>query len=455
MDTFAQPHTPRGTHRRSRSPLRIRGDLTFGVASVGLGLIVGSSVVTTRSMWDAPGGLATSLGTVSAMAGTYLCLVLLLLISRVPWLEREVGHDRMVLWHRTVAPWSLLLILGHVFLTALGFGQTSGVNVFAELWSIILTYPWMVPAACGFALMMLLGVMSYRRIRERMKYETWWTAHLYFYVAVVLAFGHQLETGTVLTQHVWFRWIWIAMYVFVFGTILVSRVISPLVTSRRHQLRVSHVVNEATGMVSVYITGRDLGSLTARGGQFFQWRFMTRHWWWQAHPYSLSAGPTGQWLRITVKNLGDQSGELAAILRPGTRVIAEGPYGVFTADRRRSDSVVAFAAGVGITPIRAMLDDMPVSADVTLLYRVTDLDSVPLRHELEELAIRSGWKLWYLPGTRNDHPMTVNYLSQFAPNLSTSDVFVCGPTSFTDSVLATARAAGVPESSLHHESFAF
>lgn len=432
-----------------------RGDATGAICGIGLGLVVGSSVVTTRSMWDAPGGLAMSLGTISAMAGTYLCLVLLLMISRVPWLEREVGHDRMVLWHRMVAPFSLLLILGHVVFTAWGFAQSAGINPIAQLWQLMTTYPWMMPAALAFALMMGLGVMSYRRIRTKMKYETWWAAHLYFYIAVVLAFGHQIETGTVLTAHPLIRWSWIALYVGVFGIILVSRVIQPLRMSLSRDLRVWQVIPETSGMVSVYITGRNLASIQARGGQFFQWRFMTRHWWWQAHPYSLSASPTGEWLRITVKDLGDQSRALATELRPGTRVIAEGPYGVFTADRRGSDSVVALAAGVGITPIRAMLDDLPAGTDVTLLYRVTDMETVPLRGELEDLAARSGWKLWYLPGHRSEHPLTVNYLSRFAPALAQSDVYVCGPDSFTNSVITAARAAGVPETRLHHESFVF
>jgi len=440
---------------RARGKSTHRGDLFGAACGIGLGLVVGASIVTTKSMWESPGGFWMSMGTLTAMAGTYLCLVLLLLISRLPWLEREMGHDRMVLWHRTVAPFSLILILGHVVLTTLGFAQSAGINLWAQFISILTTYPWMIPALVGFLLMMGLGVMSYRKIRQRMKYETWWAAHLYFYLAVVLAFGHQLETGQVMTQHPWVRYSWIAMYIGVFGAILWSRIIVPIRSSLRHGLRVSKIVPESNGMVSVYISGKDLGALQARGGQFFQWRFMTRHWWWQAHPYSLSASPTGDWLRITVKDLGDHSGGLANELSVGTRVIAEGPYGVFTAANRSTESVVCVAAGVGITPIRAMIEDLPAATDVTLLYRVTDMTTVPLRTELEEVAARSGWKLWYLPGSRADHPMTVNYLSQFAPNIASSDVYVCGPDAFTNGVLSAARSAGVPEARIHHESFAF
>ena len=92
----------------------------------------------------------------------------------------------------------------------------------------------------------------------------------------------------------------------------------------------------------------------AAGGQFLQWRFLRRGLWWQAHPYSLSAAPNPSWLRITVKDLGDQSGALVDLLRPGVRVWAEGPYGVFTAAQRTSERVAAFAApfmiivGVGV-----------------------------------------------------------------------------------------------------------
>lgn len=445
----------RAAHRRGPGPTTVRGDVAGTVAGVGLGVVVGTAIVTTAELWGTPGGIATSLGTVAAMAGTYLCLVLLLLISRLPWLEREVGHDRMVLWHRIAAPYSLVLILAHVVLTAWGFAQAAEINPAVEMWHLITEYPWMVPAAVAFVLMMALGVMSYRRIRHRMKYETWWAAHLYFYLAVLLAFGHQLETGTVMIQHPIVRYGWIALYILVFGTIIASRVVLPLVTSLRHDLRVLQVVPEGSGVVSVYVTGRGLSKLRARGGQFFQWRFLTRHWWWQAHPYSLSAAPTGSWLRITVKDLGDQSGQLLSQLRPGTRVIAEGPYGVFTAARRDTDRVVAIAAGVGITPIRALLDDLPRTTDVTVLYRMSDFDDAPLRAELEHIATESGWRLWHLPGSRALYPLTVNYLSQLAPRLAESDVYVCGPDDFADGILATARSAGVPELRLHHESFVF
>ena len=447
-----RPHIQRGVAAAGRSTRR--GDIAITVLGVGLGISLGIGVASVKDGLDLPGGTTLAFGTLAALGGTYLCLVLLLLISRLPWLEREVGHDRMVTLHRKVAPYSLVLIAGHVVLTTVSYAQAAEHSVLGQFWTIVTKSAWMVPATVAFALMMSLGVMSYRRVRSKMKYETWWVAHLYFYVAVALSFGHQVVLGTMFVSHPAQRYFWTALYITVGLTILTSRVIAPIVTSTRHQLRVVSVVPEAYGVVSIYLAGRDLDLLKARGGQFFQWRFITRHWWWQSHPYSLSASPNPSWLRITVKNLGDQSAMLRQV-RPGTRVWVEGPYGVFTAAARRGDRVTAFAAGVGITPIRAVLDDLPPTTDVTLVYRVSNAAGAPLRAEIDALAAQHGWHVFYLEGSRQLHPLTRQLVTSVAPGIARSDVYVCGPDSFTSSIVDAARDAGVPDRRIHHEAFSF
>jgi len=447
-----RPPVRPGVAARGRG--RARGDVALTAAGVGLGISLGIAVYSVKDGLDLPGGKLLALGTVAAMVGTYLCLMLLLLVARIPWIEREVGQDRLVALHRTVAPYSLFLIVGHVVLTTLSYAQAEEHSVLGQLWALVTKSAWMMPAAAAFVLMMGLGVISYRKIRRRMKYETWWVAHLYFYLAVALAFGHQIELGVMFQAHPYQKYFWSALYLVVFGTIIATRFVIPISFSRKHQLRVAAVVPEADGVVSIYISGVDLDLVKARGGQFFQWRFVTRDWWWQAHPYSLSASPNPSWLRITVKDLGDQSTRLRRI-RVGTRVMAEGPYGVFTAASRHGNSIAAFAAGVGITPIRAVLDDLPDGMSVTLVYRVQQRDSAPLREELEELVTTRGWRMHYLQGSRHHHPLTAEYLSRLVPGLAASDVFVCGPSSFTDRIVESVREAGVPDDHVHHEAFSF
>jgi ferredoxin-NADP reductase len=161
-------------------------------------------------------------------------------------------------------------------------------------------------------------------------------------------------------------------------------------------------------------------------------------------------------MRITVKTLGDHSGALAR-LRPGTRVVAEGPYGAMTAARRRRRKVLLVAGGVGITPLRALFETIPAEpGDLTLVYRASSEEDVVFGRELELLAERRGARLRIVTGRRSElggDPLSAGALKANVPGLARHDVFVCGPTGMTATVTRSLRAAGVPRRHIHHESF--
>ena len=440
----------------SRSRRQRAGDLAAVAVGLGAGAVVGSTWMMSQSVWVTPGGPVTVAGSLTAMLGTYLCLALIMVVARVPWLERDIGQDRLVAFHRKLAPWAVGLIAAHVLLTSWGYAQASGRDPWHEFTNIVLEYPWLMPATLGFVLMIALSAASIRRARSRARYETWWVAHLYLYLAVALAFGHQLTAGAMFAAHPWARYAWITLYLFVAVTVIGSRWALPLVRALRHRLRVESIRHDSAGVVTITISGRQLERFPGRGGQFFEWRFLTRDWWWQAHPYSLSAAPDGHRLQITVKALGDQSSALAG-LRLGTRVIAEGPYGVFHAGRSGGRPIVALAAGVGVAPVKALLDDVPADRDVVVIYRVVrlDPDTVAMRDEVEALVAGRGWQLHYLTGEIDNCLIDGAALAALAPRLVESDVFVCGPQPFIAKVVAAASSEGVPKDRIHHELFVF
>ena len=436
-------------------PTRRTGDIAALVAGLGAGLTVAISLPVVIPGWGLPGGIANGLGILTAMLGTYAALLGCLLMARLPWIEREVGQDRLIAWHRMLGPYALVLIVGHVILTTLGYGQAVDASWFAELVQLTFGMPWMLPAMAATIIMVGLGVISWRRIRSHMRYETWHTAHLYFYLAIVLAFGHQIESGSVFAGHPIAEGYWIALYLVIGAAILVWRGLVPLARTVRHGVRVASVERVDDQTVHVHLRGRALSRLGAQGGQWFTWRFGTRAWWWQGHPYSLSAAPTNTTMRITVKDLGDQSSALTA-LRPGTRVLLEGPYGAFRMDRRHTDHVVLIGAGVGITPIRALLDELPTHVRATVIYRV-HAEPVPMADEFRAIADASGGRVRVLvvAGTRHQYPLNPRQLRQAAPDIADADVFVCGPTGFVDSVLESVQRCGVPSARIHHELFEF
>jgi predicted ferric reductase len=389
------------------------------------------------------------------MTGTYLSLIMILLSSRIPFFERGIGHDKMILWHRRLAPYAVLLIFLHVNMNTLYYAKGVRKTFMDQIQMFWNDYPWMPQAIIAEIIIVTLAIISYKRIRNKMRYEVWWSLHLLFYVSVILAFGHQLETGSIFVNHPLIKAGWIALYVGTFLIVVLTRFLMPALFSYKHKLKIDRVVQETKDVYSIYINGNDLDKVYAHGGQFFQWRFLTSKWWWQAHPYSLSRSPKNGQLRITVKILGDHSYDVARRLRPGTRIFAEGPYGIFTAKRRESNLIAAFAAGIGITPILAMLEELPRRADVVLIYRVSSVDDIILYEDLESLFLTNHWKLYYLIGDRTQHPMTANNIRQYIPDLSFREVYVCGTESFMDDVITLALNAGVDHNKIYHESFSF
>jgi predicted ferric reductase len=447
--------TTRSVQRSAPTPRPGVVDGCAALAGLGFGAVL-AAVVTGESAGAlrAPGGPLTAAGRLAGFSGTYLMLIMVVLVARLPWLERAAGQDQLVRWHRQVSPWALGLIAAHVLLITLGYAQAAQSGTLREVWVLATSYPDVLAAFVGFGLLVLAGVTSVRLVKRRMRYETWWVVHLYLYLGLALAFAHQLATGVSFIGHPLVRDLWIMIWAATAGMVLAFRVLLPIGRSLRHQLRVVAVRPEAPGVVSVICRGRRLDRLPVSGGQFLLWRFLTRDLWWQAHPYSLSALPSGNYLRITIKGLGDQS-HAAAWLRPGTRVAIEGPYGAFTSHAARSEAVLLVGAGVGITPLRAMLEDLPSRTDVVVLLRASTVNDLIHRWEVAELVAQRGGRVYEVVGPRHQVRFDARTLSRIVPDISARDVYVCGPDGFSSEVARSVRRLRVSSEQIHIEAFGF
>jgi predicted ferric reductase len=407
-----------------------------------------------------PSGVAIAAGELSALYGTYLILLQLLLMSRNPWLDQVFGQDRITQAHRWVGFAAVWLLSAHAVLTTVGYAMSDGSSPLGEAWTLLTSYPYVLWSAVGMALLIVVAVTSMRAARQRVSYETWYSIHLYAYLAIALAFLHQLFVGVDFVSDPVARLYWIALYVVVVGILLVFRFGQPIATSLRHRMRVANVVQEGPGIVSIYLTGRDLDRLPVRAGQWFRLRFLTVDGWYRAHPFSISAAPNGRYLRFTVKDLGDYTSHLQKV-RVGTVVFVEGPYGVFTGARRTKARVLLVAGGIGITPLRALLEELPAArGNLTLVYRASGPDDVVFRTELDQLAELRGATIHYVVGKRGSRevpsdPFEPRELRRLVPDLKDRDIYVCGPTGMMDRVLGTLERLRIPDSQIHYERFAF
>ena len=423
----------------------------------GLGLTLALQLTTVRlSDFNTFYAIVVSASRLLALVGTYFAVVGMFLIARIPWVESGVGHDRLVTWHRKLGPWSLYAIGAHVFLIVFGFAGQDSIPLYKEMWEFLTTYDWMWFALAGFVLMVLAGVTSYKKARAKMSYETWWMVHILTYAAVAASFMHQVVNGQMFIGHPLNRAYWTGLYIVMAASILYWRFWVPFYRSMKVNLKVEKVVVEGPGVVSVIMKGYHLDTLSAQGGQFFGWRFLTKGHFLMSHPYSLSAAPTEKHLRITVKDLGDHSRSLA-FLKPGTRVFVEGPYGAFTAGRSTQPHVVLVGGGVGITPIRALMDELKGGVQMDVLFRASREEDLVLKKEMDYIAHNSDGsiRVHYLVGPRKDHPMDARSLRMLVPQVADSDIYICGPEPLVSQVRKAAEDLGVPKNRFHDEAFAF
>jgi len=429
-----------------------------------------TSLAAPVALWIAGGGLAgvgslagvlKAAGIVSGLVATASMILMLWLTARVPVIDRTLGQDRATALHARLGQLTFGGLVAHAVFLLGGYAFADQLTVLAEFLSL-----WgigdFVLAVVALLLLTAVSVSSVVALKKALPFEAWKAIHLVTYAAVLAGLPHQFSLGDVFAGGL-AHWYWVAVWLATFFVILCFRVFRPLFFSLEHRLVVTAVEHEASDVVSITMTGRRLADLDASAGQYFHWRFLAPGLWWHQHPFSLSAAPTGSTLRITVRALGAGTERLLRV-RPGTRVAFEGPYGLFSDAARTSPNLVVVGIGIGIAPIRALLEQTGVvPGRATVILRASAPEQLYLLDEIEALCRARGARLYTLVGHRGRDaagreswlpgPQAGLRLAGLCPGLASSDVYVCGPDAAADLVVADALAAETPPEQIHRERF--
>lgn len=411
-------------------------------------------------------GFMMATGRLTGLVSSALLLVQVFLMARVPLIEQAWGQDQLARVHRLVGFTSFNLLLAHLVLITIGYAMESHVNVIAMTVDFVLNYPGMLLAVAGTLALIMVVITSIKKARAKLRYESWHLLHLYAYLGAGLALPHQLWTGTDFKASTVATVFWWTLYAVAVLAVLIWRVALPLWRSLRAPIRVVDVRQDGPTMTTVTVGGRGVAALKPRSGQFFQWRFVDGPGWTRGNPYSLSAAPDGRTLRFTAEHLGDGSERLAD-LTVGTRVLLEGPYGRLHEGVRTRRKALLMASGIGITPLRALAEDMLGDpGDITIIHRVRHAAEAPLAHELRALAASRGFRYIVVEGRRlrgrpswlpsqAAHLTDAQGLREIVPDIADHDAWLCGSAGWMDAARDALVECGIPAKNVHVEDFAY
>ena len=403
----------------------------------------------------------SSFNRVVALVGTSILLIHMLLVARLSWIESVLGLDGATTRHKKLGRPLIYILMLHMLLSVTHYSFQSGVNIGQGLIDLNLSYFEIGLSTIALGLMIFVAYSSAVSIRKKISYESWQAIHILSYLAVLIAIPHQFVFGTDFLAQPWMTTFFMALYLFVFGNILWFRIGKPLTQS--FGLRVSEVVQEKNNTTSVYIDGKRLRKIHFEAGQFFMLRVFKRGMWLQSHPFSVSSSPDEDRLRFTIGARGDFTEQIAS-LKPGTRVSLDGPFGIFSEKTRTHRELVMIAAGIGVAPVRSLARSVvSEEGDVTIIYRVNDSNDAALLEELEEISKTRGHRLIVLEGDRqgdswlpgeNSVPDYAR-LIEIAPNVLNSDIYICGPAAWANSVQKTLSKLNLDKQQVHAEEFAW
>lgn len=394
-----------------------------------------------------------AIGRIIGLLAEYFILVQLVLIGRIRFIEQMFGFDKMNKIHRTIGYCLACFVIFHPLLITTGYALSSQVSLWSQFLNFLYNWEDVFKAFLGLTLLLCLVAISISVVRHRLKYETWYFSHIFMYVAIFLFFGHQLNTGD-LAQSNWFIY-WYTLNFTIFGLVLLYRFLRPLYLAYKYQFFIEKVVKENNLITSIYISGKNLETYRFKAGQYVHVMFLKRGMWY-AHPFSLSAAPNGKYLRLSIKNSGDFTQEIYK-LTPGTKMIVDGPFGVFTEASARTKKFLFIAAGIGITPIYSLIESMSAKkTDMILLYGNRTLSETAFIPELQKLQVK------IIGFLSQEHQDTYQFgridkekIAQFVPDVKERDVYICGPDEMMVETIKNLQAIGVPKAQIHFERFGY
>ena len=400
-------------------------------------------------------GLVVELASALGIVALTLLGLQMALPARLGMVARPLGAEVAIRLHRHMADVLVAAIAAHVALVVVG--DPSNLALFDPLGA-----PWRAKAAVAscVALTALIATSVLRR-RLRLPYARWRGLHNAFGIGA-LAFGllHAIGVDRYLTYGP--SALLTAGLAGLGALGLVElRLLRPRRLARRPYV-VERVARERGGATTLALRADRHPGCGFRPGQFAWLKLAAAPHALVEHPFSYSSSASRPARpEFTIKAYGDFTSRVPK-LRPGTRVLLDGPHGSYR-PRRHAERFALIAGGIGITPIISLLRSAADTGDrrpFVLVYGSLRWDDVTFREELAHLQQRLNLNVVHVltepppawPGEAGF--IDANLLARHLPaDLRRAEIFICGPPPMLNAALNGLEHLGVAPEHVHAEQF--
>jgi predicted ferric reductase len=386
------------------------------------------------------------LGGLLGLLGFILLFFQYVHISRIKFIERGIGLDRLIAMHKPLGVFVLSLVTLHpvlIFISERIQGYSTPIGFIKIVGVIGLLAVWLTAGSA----------VIYGRIN--MRYESWKRIHRIGYIILPLALFHSLFLGSTL-QRGFLKGFWGALGL-CYAAVLAARIYRHYAV-KRHPLRVSNIRQETHDTWSLDMEGDHPGYAP---GQFMLLRLRIDGIVSAPHPFTISSSPARKGLSVCVKSVGDFTSSLSGGVRPDEAFV-DMPYGVFSFLNHDAERYVFIAGGIGITPFMSMLrfmKDKELDKEVILIWGNKEKRDIAFEAELENLASRMmSLKVVHVFSREREWPgekgrIDTERLKHYVGDFTRGDFFVCGPPGMMKDLEKALFTLGVERRRLHSERF--
>lgn len=389
---------------------------------------------------------ATSLGQIVGLIGMALFSINLILAGRFKFLDKYFrGLDKVYQHHKDIGLISFSLLLLHPLFLVF---PTLSISIRQ---AALFFVPFVnMPITWGIISLISMIVLISLTIYAKIKYHIWKISHKFMLIVFAFAILHTLVITSDVTRSSLLNY-YILTLAFIGLAVSFNQAFLNKFLSKKFTYKVKKVSKINENIIEI-----EMEPLTKKmifnEGQFAFFSFFCEKVTDESHPFSISSGSGENSLKITVKNLGDYTSFLEN-LKLNDEVIIDGPYGNFSYKNVPSKKQIWIAGGIGITPFLSMARNLENIYTIDLYYSVKEEREAVYQKSFQDILQNNQnfrYNLWI---TKDKGYINSDVISSMSNGFLDKDIFLCGPSSFMESLKNQFVSKGVNLDRIHYENF--